>query len=119
MESDDLKSLKDMLRQERDAQKNLEELIQSSQQQKHWTAGIVNITTMMLLLIGLIGSFITAYINLDKSISLITLEQKRFVSDIVSLKSECKERAIIVRKLEVEVMGLQYKMDALNTRTRQ
>jgi len=112
MEHDDLAALKDMLNDQR--MKQLEDMLKSSLNSKHWSTGLVNITTMMLLLLGLLGSFITAYINTDKAISLLINKHERLAEDVSLLKNECKEKAINMKRLENKVMAIEYKIKAKN-----
>ena len=112
MNSDDLASLKNMLNDQK--MKQLEDMLKSSLNSKSWSAGFVNTTTMVLLLLGLIGSFITAYINIDKSISLIDNNLSRLSKDVSVLKQECKETTANIKKIENKVMALEYKTGIKN-----
>ena len=112
MDNQDLKSLKELLNERHD--QRLDEIMKTLNNRP--TGNIVNITTMMLLLVGLIGSFITAYINLDKSISILDLGVKRNIADIQIIKNSCEEQSKIVQQMDRENITMQYQIDTLIAR---
>ena len=114
MDNQDLQSLKELLNERHD--QRLDEIMKTLNNKPF--GNIVNITTMMLLLVGLIGSFITAYINLDKSISLLDLGVKSNDSEIQFIKKACEERSRIVNQLERDNITIRYQIDELIARGR-
>jgi DNA repair exonuclease SbcCD ATPase subunit len=112
MDSQELKSLKELLDERHD--QRLDEIMKTLNNKPF--GNIVNITTMLLLLVGLIGSFITAYINLDKSISILDLETKRLGTELQSIREDCNERSKIVNQLERDNITMKYHIDALIAR---